>query len=498
MFRTAQYLVIASLLVPLSLAAAEGDVRLIEAVKNRDPQAVRTLLDQGVDVNAPQADGATALLLAAYRNEADLVDMLVGAGATVDAANDLHMTPLHLACVNSNAAIVGRLLTAGADPNLRIATGETPVMTCARAGSTEAVGLLLARGADVNGKEPLRGQTALMWAVSERHPEVVKALLEGGADATASTVLGSTAMQFAARGGDLDSAQLLLDAGVDVDIRSTKDPMWKGPSPNYAQSDGSTPLLTATMRGQIPFALFLLEKEANPNDDGAGMTPLHWAAGVWENEQSNPVLGFVEPMSGVPDRQAKLDLVNALLAHGADPNAQISKNPPRFVGGYRKGRVGATPAFLAAYALDLELLQILRVAGADLSMPTAENVTPLMAAAGLGRRLGYSDAQQEPAIEVVNFLLEHGNDAATVSTNGENALHGVAYLGWNDLLRILVDRGADVNAVSKIGTTPYLAAEGLGDRQGGVNYHKETSALLVELGADPKLGAPCLSQGACS
>ena len=268
-------------------------------------------------------------------------------------------------------------------------------------------------------------------------------------------------------------------------------------SSDLTESDGATALLVATTKAQVPMALFLLEQGANPNDDGAGFTPLHWASGVWEGEQANPVVGFSDPMSGIPDRKGKMDLIKSLISHKADVNAKITKNPPGFAGGYLKSKVGATPAFLAAYALDLELLELLQAAGADLKAVTRENVSPLMAAVGVGRRLGYSDAKEDRAIEVAKYLLAQGNDAKLISTRGENVLHGAAYLGWNRMVQLMVDSGAAVNVVAKSGTTPYLAANGQGDRQGGVNVFPETAALLVKLGADPKLGTSCNAQGAC-
>jgi ankyrin repeat protein len=270
------------------------------------------------------------------------------------------------------------------------------------------------------------------------------------------------------------------------------------PSDNtFNESDGSAPLLAAVMKAQTDMALFLLDNGANPNEDGAGFTALHWVSGVWEGEQSNPVFGFSDPMSGIPNRDDKIKLLKALLAKGANPNVRISKAPPGFAGGYKFSKLGATPLFLAAYALDMEVLTILKDAGADPTIKTRDNTSPLMAAAGTGRLLGYSNAKEEPALEVVNYLLAQGNNAADINNAGENALHGVAYLGWNKMTQLLIDHGAQVNVVSKAGTTPWLAASGKGDRQGGVNFNPETAALLEKNGADPSLGKPCMAQGAC-
>jgi uncharacterized protein len=491
-----------ALLMVTATAAAPGDFLLVEAARNRDQQTVRTLLNQHADVDVRSPDGATALLWAAHWSDLDTADLLIRAGANVNVANDLHITPLSLACTNGNAALVQRLLNAGATPNTAIATGETPIMTCASSGNADAVRMLIARGADVNAKEPVQNQTALMWAAAEHHADVVRALIDHGADPSAATRKGFTALHFAAREGELESTRLLLAAGVDVDIQSQPEPRSaagpRGGGPGYEAtvSTGSTPLLVATVRGHVPLALFLLEQGADPNVDDAGFTALHWASGTWENGVANPVFGFTDPMSGIPDRQAKLRLVKALLAHGANPNARMTRRAPGFAGGYTDAP-GATPFLLASAAADLEMMRLLLAAGADPALPTRSNTTPLMAAAGVNRPLGEHPASEEQVLEVVKYLLQLGADAKTVATTGENALFGAAYRGWNTLLQLLVDKGAEVNAVSKAGITPWLAASGLGDRLGGVLYNTETAALLVTLGADPKLGKPCQAQNRC-
>jgi ankyrin repeat protein len=201
-------------------------------------------------------------------------------------------------------------------------------------------------------------------------------------------------------------------------------------------------------------------------------------------------------MSGIPDRQAKLELVKALLAHGANPNARITRRMPQFAGGYTEP-VGATAFFLASSVADVEVMRLLLAGGADPHLRTDSGTTPLMAAAGVNRKLAESPITEEQSLEAVRLLLELGADASDTSANGENALFGPAYRGWNKLVDLLAEKGADVNAVSKANLTPWLAASGLGDRFGGVLFNTETAALLEKLGADPKLGKPCQAQGKC-
>ena len=482
---------------------AEPDLRLVDAARNRDRRSVQALLKQNVEVNVRDHDGSTPLLWAAHWNDLETAESLIRAGADVNLANDLRTTPLSLACTNGNATIVDRLLGAGANPNTSIATGETPLMTCAGSGTGDAVRLLIARGADVNAKEPSQHQTALMWATAERHPDVVRILIDHGADLRARTRKGFTALHFAAREGDLETTRLLLAAGVDVNILSepeaegTKASMRPGgPSYDASVSAGSTPLLVATVRAHLPVALFLLAQGANPNVDAAGFTPLHWAAGTWESGEANPVFGFADAMSGIPNRQEKVGLVKALLEKRADPNARMTRRPPGFAGGFTDG-VGATPFLLAAATADVEVMRVLLAAGADPRLTTRANTTAIMAAGGMNRTLGESAVTEAQALEAVKFLLELGVDAKALAANGENALFGPSYRGWNTLVQLLADRGVNVNAVSKAGITPWRAASGQGDRLGGVLFNPDTAALLVKLGADPTLGKPCMAQNRC-
>ena len=120
-----------------------------------------------------------------------------------------------------------------------------------------------------------------------------------------------------------------------------------------------------------------------------------------------------------------------------------------------------------------------------------------MAASGLNRSIGESPTTEAQALDAVKFLFELGADAKGATTTGENALFGAAYRGWNTLLELLIEKGANVNALSKAGITPWLAASGYGDRLGGVLYNKAGADILLKHGADPKLGKPCQAQVRC-
>jgi ankyrin repeat protein len=474
--------IVGALLSLPQLAARTSDGRLVDAVKNRDPAEVRALIEQRIDVNAPEADGATPLHWAAHRDELEIATLLIRAGAQLDAANELGVTPLMLACTNGSTPMVSTLLGAGASPNLARPSGETPLMLAARTGNTEIVTALLERGADANAHETSEYQTALMWAVSEHHLKTVKALLEHGADVHASTKSGFTPLLFAARVGDLEGARSLLAAGAD---------------PNETTRDGASALLVATVRGHVDLALLLLEKGADANADSAGYTPLHWAAGSWETELTGPrgILPEREPewraLRGVP--AGKVDLVRALLAHGADPNARMAKAPPRV--GYSQLSVeqrvagvnvyaGATPLVLAAWAGDAEVMRLLAANGADPELRTTDNTTALMIAAGLGRYAAESRVTERQALDTVALALALGNDVNARNDAGNTALHGAAYIKSNAIVQLLVERGAEVNSTNNRGQTPLTIADTIRGGSQTVTSRTPTGDLLRELGAD--------------
>ena len=158
------------LLASLLLASPAGvDSRLADAAMKRDTAAIRTLVQQKVDVNAPGKDGTPALHWMVRVDDLQTAELLIRAGADVKLADRYGVTPLYLACANGNAAMIKLLLDNGADANTTDPTGETALMAASRVGNLESVKALLDRGAKVDAADPTYQQTSLMIAVREDH-----------------------------------------------------------------------------------------------------------------------------------------------------------------------------------------------------------------------------------------------------------------------------------------------------------------------------------------
>ena len=485
------------LLIGAVPAAAASDVA--DAVMNGDRAALRALLQKKADVNAAQVDGSTGLHWAVYRGDLEAADLLLAAGANVRAANREGVTSLAMASQYGQVAMAEKLLKAGAVATELGPNGETTVMFAARNGNVDLIRLLVKAGADVNARETLRGTTALMWAAEQRHADAVKALLALGADpavrsgpaglpsnyfaprlnvrnvqeaqdrrrraATAGRsyleqlevdrrqgsaatgpqarltddnaddnvfiqagLVGSgggglTALIFAAREGDVESARALLDARADV---------------NQTTEYGWTPLLTAINNRNYALATLLLERGADVNlANKGGWTPLYLAT------DNRNIEGGDYPVPK-PDLD-HLEMIRRLLEKGANPNARIRENTlTRTIFTMQWFfEDGATAFVRAAQSGDTELMKLLVQHGADPTIATANGDTALTVCGGIGWVEGVTyERSSEENVAALRMLLDLGLDPNHANNDGRTALMGAALKGRNAAIQLLVDRGA--------------------------------------------------------
>jgi uncharacterized protein len=353
-----------------------GSTPLAEAAKLADARMVRALLDAGAKPDMPNQDGETALMLAIKTGELPVVQMLVKAGANVNARETFHnQTALMWAAAapKNGGEMVKLLLSKDADvrpralysdwgsqitseprAQYRPVGGLTALLYATRGGCYECVEALLSSGADVNVPTP-EGVTPLMIALDNDHNEVAKLLLDRGANADLWDWWGRAPLYIAIdrreaviaplRTGiatignrpapvpthapghppvsNMEIIHTLLAAGVDVNPQlNMHRPSRGGNSGRFVEefyNTGCTPLLRATIANDVELVRILLGKGADPNISGMGLTPFLIAAGVGTGGRGT---GLASSTSA--GGAANMEIMDLLLEHGADANAQVT------------------------------------------------------------------------------------------------------------------------------------------------------------------------------
>jgi uncharacterized protein len=502
---------------------------LADLIQAGNRKAALQMIRAGVDVNEAQPDGTRPIHWAVYRVDYEILDTLIARKAKVDVANQFGSTPLGEAAKLADLRLVKTLLDAGARPDTPNQDGETPLMLAIKTGELPVVELLVKAGANVNARESFHNQTALMWATAapKNAGPMVKLLLAKDADvrpralysdwpsqisseprAQYRPVGGLTALLYASRNGCYDCVEAMLRSGADVNV----------PTP-----EGVTPLMEALDNDHNDVAKLLLEHGANPNVwDWWGRTALYIAIdrkdpgrGGLGGARGGRGRGGAAPVARVSDRPSvsSMEIINALLAAGVNVNAQLNMHRPSRGG--NSGRfieenlnTGCTPLMRAVIANDIEVARALLDKGASPNISDM-GLTPFLTAAGVGtggRGTGLAASTSAGGAAnqaLVDLLLQHGADVnaqvtgtqtyslrisrAPSSTEGMTALHVAAQRGQADLVRYLLQKGANPELVDANGHKP-IDLVGPAGRGGGAAAPAAGAATPQPTAALPVVG----------
>jgi len=478
---------------------------------------VRLLVEGGAPADLPAEKGTTPLHFEAASGSIEAVQVLLSAGADVDAVEFAwQQTPLIFAASGGHGGVSRLLLDAGADGGWTTRVVDIPSRSAAdaAAGRKRAEVLEAFREAD-GGDGNWRPTPAQVQAAIAAGQEVQRAAEELAATAGPEEPTGAegevlgypqmvgkqgglTPLLHAVREGHREAVAALLDGGVDLE--------------QVSAGDGTSPLLMAVLNGHLDLAGDLLERGADPNvASQAGASPLYATVNV----QWAPKSRYPQPRAHEQQQMDYLELMALLLDAGADPNARLDQHLWYMSYTFDLLSVdtgGATPFWRAAYAADVEAMRLLVARGADPHIPTRKaperrrragsggdsdpsglppipvggpGVWPIHAASGVGYGEGYAANAHRHApdgwLPAVRYLVEElGADVNARDHNGYNAVHHAAARGDNELIRYLVEQGADVTAVSRRGQSTVDMANGPVQR---ISPSPETIALLEGLGA---------------
>ena len=394
------------------------------------------------------------LYYAAACGLADVVSVLIAQGHSARTRAEhvpgcSYAGPLEVAVEKGFADVVSVLLQAGARPNLWMEIGGTCLTRAARRGHEDVVRLLLEHGTSV-GVRLGDGSTALHLAAHQGSAAVIKLLIEYGTEVDARSDIGTTALHEAVTQGQEDAVKALLEAGADRDATTT-DSMRvvredlldlitiakeqdRFASREIQDAHEKTPLYIAADSNQHTIARLLIAHGAQVDlTTNLGATALHVAT----------FRGHVE-------------MVNLLLESGADAS--------------KRTKSGATTLHLAAESKVPELVEIMLSQGVDADILDDWNDTAIVRAIGPRGSLGVlqrfvqlgvspnlvNKVTKTPMLQmavllghetIVRYLLDQNVDVDAVNLQGATALHHAVNHGFVEIMRLLLLKGANINAV---------------------------------------------------
>ena len=501
-----------------ALTRIGGYTSLHLASRSGSAAVVQELLEAGANPAVrSSAGGATPLHFAASASSKGSVISLLDHGAKIDARESAwEQTPLMFAASLGRTDIVELLLSRGADVSVTTSTVYLPALQDADRAARQRRDKVLDgfRAQDISGSESWRPSPTEVQAAMESSridPDESAEPEEEDEDAyneqvgvpggssyadLVGTMGGTTALIHAVREGHAETVQVLLDRGADINQPSA--------------GDKTTPLLSATINGHFDLVLELLKRGADPRlASTGGTTPLFAAV----NTKWAPKARYPQQEAHKQQQATHLEVMEALLRSGANPNTRLTKH--LWFMEYTFSHLGidasgATPFWRATHALDVPVMKLLVEYGADPGIPTTKGqdrrsrggggedpsgllpvpfggpaIYPIHVAAGHGYGTGYAGYSHRHApdawLTTVKYLVEeHGADVNARDHNGYSPVHNAASRGDTDMIRYLVDKGADVMVVSRRGQTTVDMANGPQQR---IQPFPEAMALLESLGA---------------
>jgi ankyrin repeat protein len=433
--------------------------------------------------------GATDVADAAMRGDREAVRAAIARKADVNATQVDGTTALHWAAERDDVAMADLLIKAGARAASRTREGVTPLQLAAINGSASMLDRLLKAGADANTPLTTAGDTALMMAARTGKTEALRVLVEAGGNVNAKeTWGGTTALMWAVSEGHAEAAKLLIDSGADVNARSNYVAAANGrgfegrtPLANRATdarpeefaSGWLTPLMLAAREGNVELARLLVEARADIDaGTGDGKTALSLAI----------FNGNYEVASYLVDSKADVN------------KADAQRFTPLFWAVDRRNMETAPNFPWMVTADPMPLIRKLLDAGAN---PNGlVNNTPRARMREGSPRIVFATALMRAAfaadLELVKLLLDRGADPKIISRDGEtmvSAAAGLAFIhGYHrgkspeerlQVVKLFVELGNDVNQPDDYGITPLMAAGNYGN-VAIIQY-------LIDVGAD--LGA---------
>jgi len=462
----------------LRKAGARHIPNLLAAAGLGEAATLKDLIARGADVNAKDKTGDTPLTLAAANGHLETVALLLERGAAVDGKSEkkscdrtgcsVGQTALSLAAGAGHLEIVKRLIAKGADVNGRASEGSTPLMVAAASGHRKIVQVLLEAGADVNAKNK-HGSTALGYAAGyPRHPDIVKLLIARGADINVVTTNEGGPLLFWIGQGYWDIAKVLLERGADANAKNER-----GQNALFHLM-GSAHVSTPT---RVEVIKMLLDKGIDVNSkDKGGETALKYIIGNEPPEVSRLVV------SRVKDLRPHFDMKYAFLQALSTGDREIVKMFIAQGATIEMGSEQATALVTATALGETEKVKSLLAKGVDVNAKEARTwLTALGTAAALGDEtlvrvllnggavpdwLPLQWSASAGKLGVVKTLLAQDwkSNPTNVSVReaATFALDGAADNGHTEIVRTLLEAGANPNGPWPEGGTPLMAAAGWG------------------------------------